>query len=379
MPDANGNLKPGDPGYIAPNTGLLNTVTPDKTAIGYTPTTTTSKDANAVGYQANPFTVSPDQTVQEQISKITSADSKLMQQARVRANQAAQQKGLLNSSIAVESGENAVISQALPIAQQDANTHAQASMNTVQAQNAAAFQEAQAKNQAALQNAQLGTNVNLANQQATNTAGAQNAQAANQILGTKLTNENQVLLAQMDNQTRLALTQLDNQYRQLLQQNQGMSSIFNQVLTDITNISTNTSMNRAAKERAVQTQLNFLREALAASSEVATLDAANIENLDLSTYFNRNTSSTGTPGTTSNGIVEPTPTHPSAQQTWTKRDGKTTNNINEAYKSWVGYGDGWKEEFSKANSAALGALHVPTDIYPVEQYVNQAAAETKYL
>ena len=50
---------------------------------------------------ATPWEVSKNQTVANQIEQIIAADSPLMQQARMRALQAANQRGLLNSSMAV--------------------------------------------------------------------------------------------------------------------------------------------------------------------------------------------------------------------------------------------------------------------------------------
>ena len=72
MPDINGNALPGEPGYTAPpagntpsSTGIINTVSdnPANTVAGYTPSTATATPATSTGYQANPFTVTPQQTV----------------------------------------------------------------------------------------------------------------------------------------------------------------------------------------------------------------------------------------------------------------------------------------------------------------------------
>jgi hypothetical protein len=69
--------------------------------------------------------VSADETVSGQLKKVMEADNPLVQQARTRAVEAANKRGLLNSSMAVQAGEQAALNVALPIASQDASTHAQ--------------------------------------------------------------------------------------------------------------------------------------------------------------------------------------------------------------------------------------------------------------
>ena len=67
--------------------------------------------------------VQPEDTVQWQMDQILAKNSPLMRRARTGALQQMNERGLLNSSIAVEAGQNAVIANALPIASQDANTY----------------------------------------------------------------------------------------------------------------------------------------------------------------------------------------------------------------------------------------------------------------
>lgn len=63
-------------------------------------------------------------TVQGQVESIIKKDSPLMEMARTRAAQGANSRGLLNSSMAVQAGEAAVIDAAMPMASQDASTYA---------------------------------------------------------------------------------------------------------------------------------------------------------------------------------------------------------------------------------------------------------------
>lgn len=82
-----------------------------------------------------PWDVAQNQTVANQISQIISADSPLMQQARMRAMQSANASGLLNSTMAASAGESALYDAAMPIAQQDASTYASAAQFNADANN----------------------------------------------------------------------------------------------------------------------------------------------------------------------------------------------------------------------------------------------------
>lgn len=303
--------QPGQPGYIAPNTGLLSVGQAGAAPIvaGYTPSTAQASTATSTSYDPSAFAVTPDQTVQSQVEKIVSGDSALMQQARTRANQDAQAKGLLNSSLAVEAGQNAVISQALPIATQDAATYNRAMTDTANAENAAKHFGAGASNQASITNAGLLTNTGLANAESANTAKREGAAAFNQAS-----------LQAMDAQTRTALATLDVQNRQLLQASQTAQNMFQQTLVDITSISTNPSLTEEAKDAAIATQLEMLREGLALTGHVATTEAAAVTSLDLEQYFEEATTNppgtapgtvVSTPGTfTPQPQIQPAPTAP---------------------------------------------------------------------
>jgi len=67
--------------------------------------------------------LSTSQTVQGQMSNLMQNDNPLMQRATTRASQAANKRGLLNSSMGVQAGQEAALTAALPIAQQDAKAY----------------------------------------------------------------------------------------------------------------------------------------------------------------------------------------------------------------------------------------------------------------
>lgn len=135
---------------------------------------TTLKDANK-------WDITDEQTSAGQLNKILAQDSPLMQRARTTALQAANARGLLNSSIAVGASQDAMVNAASQLALNDANTYAKSSnynadsSNTfkakdAEAENAAKSFTATAKNAIAQQNAQSDLAVAKANSDAMNAA-----------------------------------------------------------------------------------------------------------------------------------------------------------------------------------------------------------------
>ena len=258
------------------NGGLVNSTPPPSASLPPAPVAPsyTTTPANVSTYTATPYSVPREGLVQDQVLKIVGDDSPLMQQARQRAAQEANARGLVNSSIAVGAGEQAVIAQALPMAQQDAQTYANAATNTANQQNAASQFNTGAQN-----------TVGLANAQQENAALANNQQSAVQLANTRMNNEAQVALANLDTQTRIALSTMDTQTRQLLQTNQSASNAYVQAVTNISNITTSNTMSQEAKDRAVQSQLNLLNEQLRTIGTLAGTSPTEIADLNLGEFF----------------------------------------------------------------------------------------------
>jgi hypothetical protein len=280
MPDYAGNLLPGDIGYVQPGAGLIN-ADPSKTTVaastpvtGYTPTTGTAVLPKAVGYDPNSFSVTPDQTVAENVKKIVASDSPLMQQAATRASMKMNERGLLNSSQAIGAGQAAVYDAALPIAQQDAGAYERANTNTVNAKNAAAGFKATADNQASQVGAQLGTDMNKANAASFNTALGQQADAAMRMN-----------LAKLDVNTKQSLAILDAQNRQLLQANVTAGNMFQEIVGNIAGIAADPGLSKEAKDSATATQLNLLNEGLRMATAITTTEQAAVAGLNLNRYF----------------------------------------------------------------------------------------------
>lgn len=291
-------------GIAAPETTGYNAATAGST--GYNAAAT-----NAFGYDADKagvtnWNVTEPQTVQNQLQGIIASNSPLMQQARTGALQSMNQRGLLNSSMAIGAGQDAVIRQALPIAQQDAQTFSRAGefnantanqmaqFNTGQ-ENAARQFGAGASNQAGMANqaaantaaqftAGAANQAALSNQSAANTAAQFTAGAANQAsqqysqslnatVNKMMDQSMQIALANADSQTKLELQNIDAQtrqdlaateaaYKNQMQASASANEIFQQVSKNISDLMANPDLETAAKQSAINTQKSYLQSAL---------------------------------------------------------------------------------------------------------------------
>lgn len=102
-----------------------------------TPSTSGNQSFSLSGLKdATKMTVDPTtQTVAGQLSSVMSNDSPLIQQARTRATQAMNQRGLANSSMALSAADSAAYDAAMPIAQSDAAIYNDAAKLNTTAQN----------------------------------------------------------------------------------------------------------------------------------------------------------------------------------------------------------------------------------------------------
>jgi hypothetical protein len=105
-------LNPG--GGVPATGGVVGSYNPGTAGMPPPPTTTGA----SIGPQLQQ--VQANQTVQGQLADILKTGNPLLEGAKTRAAQAANARGLQNSSMAVQSGEEAIVNTAMPIAQQDA-------------------------------------------------------------------------------------------------------------------------------------------------------------------------------------------------------------------------------------------------------------------
>lgn len=241
-PAAPWNPKDGIKNYTLP-TAVPATVPDAPVAEAATATAATANSAQR--------TLDPNELVSNQVNKIMSADSPLLQQAEGRAKVAANSRGLLNSSMAIQAGQGAVMDRAVPIAQADASAITRvADTNTANNQQTNIF--------------------NAGNQQQTNIQNANNQQQNNQFNAEKQNNNNIVnateqnkILAQfLDQGSKLRLADIEASYKTILQSEASAGSLYQQSIRNISDISQNPDLTPEAKTAAVANQNALLKTGL---------------------------------------------------------------------------------------------------------------------
>ena len=135
-------------GYPAATMGATGYNAANAASQGYGATNAASQGYGAGQAAQTQLNVDPNQTVQAQITGLLMANSPLLRQAQAQARQQAASRGLMNSSMAVQAGQQAVLNAALPIAQADAATYANAARYNADAANQMAQFNVGAQNQA---------------------------------------------------------------------------------------------------------------------------------------------------------------------------------------------------------------------------------------
>lgn len=275
-------------------------------AQGYNAATAGAQGYNAGQAASTNWNVTSPQTVQNQLQGIIASNSPLMQQAQTGALQQMNQRGLTNSSMAIGAAQDAVIRQALPIAQQDAQTYSrsgefnanvanqmaqfntgaentarqfgagasnQASLANQAAQNTAAQFTAGASNQASLANQAAANQAAQFSASAANTASQQYAQSLNATVNKMMDQSMQIALANADANTKVELQNIDATtrrdlaateaaYKNQMQASASANEIFQQVSKNISDLMANPDLEVDAKQSAINAQKNYLQSAL---------------------------------------------------------------------------------------------------------------------
>ena len=341
-----------------PATGILSsvkapatqTVSPSTyTPTGYAPANVASTDTTATGYtaQAAPDAVggtatgydaaqiTGQESVSDAVNRIINQDSPVSQTARTQAAQAANSRGLLNSSMAVQSGQQAVINSALPIAQGDvatslavnqsnqgavnaarsflataknvmeqsrvAEVNQNGRFNAEQANSALAF-TTQAKNQAealsvAAKNTAAQLNTAAANQAAAfiagqttqaaaaaaaaeNAANSQNATAYNAAMAQYADAMNQATMQQVKGAQAIELANIEAQYRTTIQTSDSASKLMTAAANAIAAIQSDVNTTPEQKAAGVTKQQEMLK------GSIAVIQGARDPNVDMTTLLN---------------------------------------------------------------------------------------------
>ena len=279
-------------------------------------------------YQATTGTYDESKGVAGRVNELTSAGGALMTAARTRARQAAASRGLLNSSLAGQAGEQAVIESATPIATADAQLYSNQQIANQNAMNAASQAYAAARMQVSLSGLnvmenrrQFDTTTGINQQQfAANLAlekenlaaqreqfaqklgldqaqlqlsrdqlsqqdrqfladlDAKEKQLAQQESQFTRSEANKVNLANIDAQNRKDLMALESTYKQDIEANKNISGAWATMMENINQINNNPDLDASAKQTLIANQqagfqsfTNFWKKVNGANVDVSDL------------------------------------------------------------------------------------------------------------
>ncbi|PPC86674.1 MAG: hypothetical protein CTY37_05310, partial [Methylotenera sp.] len=188
-------------------------------------------------------TLNPDELLSTQLNKVIGQDSALLQQARGNASKAANSRGLLNSSLAVQAGEAAVLDRALPIAQYDAGANTNVlSTNQANTQQSNIFNAGQEQD------------INKFNTSTATQNSQFNANEANKNSIVNASEQNKILAQFLDQGNKLQLADIEASYRVLMQTEASASTLYQQSVRNISDILVNPDLTPEAKTQAVNNQ-----------------------------------------------------------------------------------------------------------------------------
>ena len=297
-----------------------------KTQLAGTKLQTTPKageflETEALGYDPSKAAVNVDtDTVAGQLAGLMTKENPVMLQARTKAAQTANARGLLNSSMAVEAGESAAIGAALPIAQSDAATYSQQRLANQDAENTAYKFGAGSANEAAAAAAAAG-NVGartaqtgliqkelstqeaeqrsaLSTQQAgeTGTLSAQEAAQREAAIKVQAEEESKLQTERAEQAQALALTEgqlatelqtlrgtqaqalanTEATYRQLIQTSASAGAFYNDMTKMIAAVLADTNTTAEQKEAAIGKLSELLESGLTVLGSIADVDLAGL-------------------------------------------------------------------------------------------------------
>lgn len=244
IPNSTGPVSgsPGSTTATSPAPSLSLPAMPDP---GQAPTSPAPSTYGATQWSPTQRTVDANtETVSSQLNNLLNSDSQYLQRARMRSSQAANERGLMNSTMALQAGEAAAIDAALPIAQADAGTYSNA-----------AAQNNQILNQAGQFNAGQSTDADRF------TASAKNEFAARDqtIQGQAYT---QRLAAQLDSVRGERLAAITNQYEGVRQASQQATALIASMQDRIASVMQDPNITRENKQSIIDANMNSTKNAL---------------------------------------------------------------------------------------------------------------------
>lgn len=197
-------------------------------------------NAKSTGYDPEKLEIDPKtQTVEGRVSELIKTDSPFITEARTRAAQGMNQRGLINSSMALGEGEKAAYSAALPIATADVQNSL-----TVAGRN----------QDAANQSRQLG------------------AQSENTMRLQELTGEQALEQQELRGAQSKELAQIEADYKQVMQTNDSAARLFSQISASAGEILKEPNIGVDQKNQLVQKQIDLLKSGMSVIGGISNLD-----------------------------------------------------------------------------------------------------------
>lgn len=216
----------------------------------------TSAPSNVSGYNAQQINVSNDMLVENRLNNLLKQDNPLMQKARAEGLQRANASGLLNSSMAAEASQKAVIDSAMAIAQKDADTYVGVARSNQEAANEAARFLATAQNQRDIDNAKMQTEVAIQNVKMQLDAALANQDNARTVLLTNAKNNLDAQLAVYNTQASAATTNAQMENNMKIAQGNAVADIIRGNQAAISDWNKMTSQQQFTAEQNYNNELN---------------------------------------------------------------------------------------------------------------------------
>lgn len=266
LPSSNGHVPSPDDmvGNVPQLPGLVGTASPGSAV---PPVAVPSIQPGSTQPTAAQTTLTPDMTTSGQFQRLTAAGSPIITQAINQSDQGWNARGLLNSSMAVQAGQQAGYNAALPIAQQDASANLNVGTTNTQQQNT-------------MLNANASNATSMANTASNN---------ATSLANTAATLENNRVIGALDRENKIQLTNLTNSNQALLNTNSQAASTYNQTMTNIANIQNNKDFDGTTKQSLVDQQLASLRQFMTQLTAVSGTGNSSIGALNLGSLWDTTT------------------------------------------------------------------------------------------
>ena len=161
-----------------------------------------------------------------------------------------------------------------------------AQFNAQSANDAAKFNAASANDMAKV-NIDAAMKAGIINQEQANTMARFNAEQANKLAMFDVQNDadiakfnasesNALKKLGMDSNTKLALADIEAGYKTLMQTSAGASDLYKQMVANAASIMSNKDMDFAAKNAAIQNQVNLLNSGLGVIGKIANVDLSGL-------------------------------------------------------------------------------------------------------